>query len=31
MNKTLFTAPQNLTLGDLLDEFGDGIEGALTA
>lgn len=30
MNRTLFTAPRNLTLEDLLNEFGDGREGAPT-
>jgi len=30
-NNTLFTAPRNLTLEDLLNEFGDGREGAPTA
>jgi len=31
MNMTLFTAPRNFILGVLLNEFGDGREGAPTA
>jgi len=30
-NNTLFIAPRNLTFEDLLNEFGDGAEGAPTA